>query len=86
MTPAEINKTSAIAKVRILVEQVIKRLKTFQIIANEMSHANDILIASRALCNFKEPLYNDKLYLIKNFCESYLRQKTNFCHKISLDL
>ena len=59
MTPAEINKTSAIAKVRILVEQVIKRLKTFQIIANEMSHANDILIASRALCNFKEPLYND---------------------------
>ena len=59
MTPAKINKTSAIAKVRILVEQVIKRLKTFQIIANEMSHANDILIASRALCNFKEPLYND---------------------------
>ena len=48
MTPAEINKTSAIAKVRILVEQVIKRLKTFQIIANEMSHANDILIGSRA--------------------------------------
>ena len=48
MTPAEINKTSAIAKARILVEQVIKRLKTFQIIANEMSHANDILIGSRA--------------------------------------
>ena len=27
MTPAEINKTSAIAKVRILVEQVTRRLK-----------------------------------------------------------
>ena len=29
MTSAAINKTSAIAKVRILVEQVIRRLKTF---------------------------------------------------------
>ena len=48
MTPAEINKTCAIAKVRILVEQVIRQLKTFQIIANEMpisllSHVNDVL-------------------------------------------
>ena len=64
MTPAEINKTSAIAKVRILVEQVIRQLKKFQIIANEMpisllSLVNDILIVFSALCNFKEPLYND---------------------------
>ena len=64
MTPAEINKTSAIAKVRILVEQVIRRSKTFQIIANEMpisllSHVNDTLIICSALCNFKELLYND---------------------------
>ena len=53
MTPAEINKTSAIAKVRILLEQVIRRLKTFQIIANKMpisllSHVNDILIVCSA--------------------------------------
>ena len=64
MTSAEINKTSAIAKVRILVEQVIRRSKTFQIIANEMpisllSHVNDTLIICSALGNFKEPLYND---------------------------
>ena len=64
MTPAEINETSAIAKVRILVEQVIRQLKTFQIIANKMplsllSHIKYILIVCSALCNFKEPLYND---------------------------
>ena len=64
MIPAEINKTSAIAEVRILVEQVIRQLKTFQIVANNMpisllSHVNDILIVCSALCNFKEPLYND---------------------------
>ena len=64
MTPAEINKTSAIAKVRILVEQVIRQLKTFQIIANKMSfsllsHMKYILIFCSALFNFKEPLYND---------------------------
>ena len=64
MKPPEINKTSAIAKVIILVEQVIRRLKTFQIIANEMSisplsHVNDILIVYSALSNFKEPFYND---------------------------
>ena len=48
---------------RILVEQVIRRLKTFQIVSNEiplslLSHVNDILIVCSALCNFKEPLYN----------------------------
>ena len=64
MTPSEINRTSAIAKVKVLVEQVIRRLKTFQTIANEMpisllSQVNDILIVCSALCNSKEPLYND---------------------------
>ena len=75
MTPAEINKTSATTKVRILVEQVIRRLKTFQIIANEMhisllSHVNDILDFGSAFCNFKKPFCNEELYLIKNFCET----------------
>ena len=37
MTPSEVNKTSAIAKVRIPVEQVIRRIKTFKILATEMS-------------------------------------------------
>ena len=61
MTSAEINKTSAIAKVRILVEQVIRRLKKFQIISiiSLLSHVNDILVVCSALRNFKEPLYND---------------------------
>ena len=64
MTPAEINKTSAINKVRILVEQVVRRLKTFHFIATEMpisllSYVNGILIVSSTLRNFKEPLYND---------------------------
>ena len=64
MTPAGINKTGAIAKVRILVEKIICRLATFQIIENEiaislLSHVNDILIVCIALYNFKEPLYND---------------------------
>ena len=64
MTPAEINKTSAINKVRILVEQVIRQLKTFHFITTEMpisllSHVNGILIVSSTLRNFKEPLYND---------------------------
>ena len=35
MTP-EVSKTSAIAKVRILVEQIIRRIKTFEILANEL--------------------------------------------------
>ena len=64
MTPAEINKTSAINKVRILVEQVVRRLKTFHFITTEMpisllSYVNGILIVSSTLRNFKEPLYND---------------------------
>ena len=35
MTPAEVNKTSTIAKVRILVEQIIRRIKTFKILVND---------------------------------------------------
>ena len=40
MTPTKINKNGAIAKVRVLVEQVIlaiNHLKTFKMIFNEMS-------------------------------------------------
>lgn len=64
MTPAEVSKTSSIAKVRILVDQVIRRLKTFRILATELpismlGHVDDILIVCSALCNFKDPIYTD---------------------------
>ena len=64
MTPAEVSKTSATAKVRILVEQIIRRIKTFKILANELSmsmleNVDDIVLISAALCNFKEPMYHD---------------------------
>lgn len=61
MTPQEIKKTSQVAKVRILVEQVIRRVKTFRIIANELPltllpHLHDILIICAALANLKNPI------------------------------
>ena len=64
MTPAEVSKTSAIAKVRILVEQIIRRIKTFKILANELpmsmlENVNDIMLICAAFCNFKEPMYHD---------------------------
>ena len=64
MTLAQLSKTSSIAKVRILVEQVIRRLKTFRIPSNEipislLKHHNDMLIVCAAVCKFKEPLYFD---------------------------
>ena len=34
MTPAEVSKTSAIAKVKILVDEIIRTIKTFNILAN----------------------------------------------------
>ena len=64
MTPAQLSKTSSIAKVRILVEQVIRRLKTFRILSNEvpislLEHINAMLIVCATIRNFKEPLYFD---------------------------
>ena len=64
MTPTEVSKTSAIAKVRILVEHIIRRIKTFKILANELpmsmsENVNDIMLICTALCNFKEPMCHD---------------------------
>ena len=64
MTPAEVSKTNDIAKLRILVEQMIRRIKTFKILANELpmsmlENVNDIMLICAALCNFKEPMYHD---------------------------
>ena len=64
MAPADVSKTSNIAKVRILVEQVIRRMKTFHILSNDfpisvLSSIDNILTVRPALCNFKEPIYVD---------------------------
>ena len=64
MTPADVSKTRVIAKVRILVEQIIRRIKTFKILANELpmsmlENVDDIILICAALCNFKEPMYHD---------------------------
>ena len=64
MNPSDVNKTLPIAKVRILVEQVIRCLKTFRILATEMpisitGQVDDMLTICGALCNFKERIYND---------------------------
>ena len=53
-TPTNISKNSAIAKVRILLEQFFRHLKTFRGITNEMqfyflSCVDDILIVSRCI-------------------------------------
>ena len=64
MTPVEVTETSSIAKVRILVEQVIRRIKTFRLLGAELpitllNHADDILIVCCALSNFMDPIYKD---------------------------
>ena len=62
MTPVQRSKTSSIAKVCILVEQVIRHLKTFKIFSNEIPTSllklvNGMLIVCAVICNFKERLY-----------------------------
>ena len=60
--PNDDTKTCKIAKVRILVEQVIRQMKTFRLIANELPlslvpQANDILVVCAALTNLThEPI------------------------------
>jgi len=61
MTPSDVVKTSEIAKVHILVEQVIMRLKTFRILSTEVSisllrHLHDIVIVCSALSNLRTPM------------------------------
>ena len=49
---------------RILVEQIIRRINTFKISANELpmsilENVDDIIIIFAALYNFKEPMYHE---------------------------
>ena len=62
MTPAEIKKTKEIANLRILVEQVIRRIKTFRILAVEFPITmlrvfDDVLTICAALSNLRKPIY-----------------------------
>ena len=59
MTLSDVNKTSSTAKVHILVEQVIRRLTTFRILAAEMpisiiGQVDDMVTICGGLCDFEE--------------------------------
>ena len=61
MLPADMKKTHDVAKLRILVEEVICRFKTFQIISRQvpitlLNSLNDIIIICAALCNIYKTL------------------------------
>ena len=58
MVPSDLIKTKKISSIRILVKQVIRQVKTFKILANELPislirHIND------ALVNLKPSLFRD---------------------------
>ena len=64
MTPSEVQKTKHIANLRILVEQAIRRLKTFRILAMEfpiimLKLIDNIVCNCRALRNLRKPIYLD---------------------------
>ena len=64
MGNVEVSKTNRIAKMRILVEQVIRRIKIFKILSTELPislipHIDDILIVCAAIANMKEPIFVD---------------------------
>ena len=64
MGRVEVAKTNRIAKLRILVEQVIHRLKSFRIISVELPismipHIDDILVVCGASSNMKNPIFVD---------------------------
>ena len=62
MSKEELKKTKFIAKMRIIVEQVIRQLKTFRILASELpisslSQIDDIVTVCAALINLKKSIY-----------------------------
>ena len=62
MSSKLVQKTSSIAKMRILVEQVIREMKTFRVLSQELPisvipRINDIIIICSALTNLKKPIY-----------------------------
>jgi len=68
---SEIKKTKKIANVRILIEQVIRRIKTFRILSQEipitlLSHIDDIVTICAAISNFHQSIYVSWFYAQKN--------------------
>ena len=64
MSRAANNKTSRIANLRILVEQIIRRVKTFRLIRygipiSLVPALDKILTVCSALCNLKKPIYTN---------------------------
>ena len=64
MTPSEVWKTKHIANLRRLVEQMIRRLKSFRILAmeypiNTLKLFDDVVCIFGALSNLKNPIYLD---------------------------
>ena len=64
MTKIAVERTKRVATLRILVEQVIRRLKTFKILSRQISitevpSLHKIVIVCAALVNFKDPIYKD---------------------------
>jgi len=64
MSQAAVEKTKRIAALRILVEQVIGRLKNFRILSGQMNisllpHFDKIVNVCAALSNLKAPIYKD---------------------------
>ena len=62
MLPEQIVRTKEIARLRILVEQVIRRMKCFRILSQEMpvnllGHVDDIVVICAALTNLKNPIF-----------------------------
>ena len=62
MSSSCVSKTKRIANHRILIEQVIRRLKTFRILANEIplsliGHVDQITTVCAALSNLRESIY-----------------------------
>lgn len=64
MLPAEVKRTKRIANLRILIEQVIRQVRSFKILAQEIQLnllpcVDDIVLVCAALVNFKKPIFND---------------------------
>jgi len=62
LSTSAVSKTKRIANLRILVEQVIRRLKTFRILQTEIPitlvpNVDEIVTVCAALCNLKRPIY-----------------------------
>ena len=63
MLPIAAKKTNEVAKMRISVEQIIRRLKCFRILPNEFpissfSQLDDMVIICAALTNLLDPIYS----------------------------